>query len=65
MAGRRLAARDDFRLIVIRPVVEAGSKPGAACFAASSSCAALAAAALNSSASRSSRAFRAFCSVAV
>ena len=35
MAGRRLAAWDDFRLVVIRPVVEAGSKPGAACFAAS------------------------------
>ena len=34
MAGRRLAAWDDFRLVVIRPVVEAGSKPGAACFAA-------------------------------
>ena len=34
MAGRGLAAWDDFRLIVIRPVVEAGSKPGAACFAA-------------------------------
>jgi len=35
MVGRRLAAWDDFCLIVIRPVVEAGSKPGAACFAAS------------------------------
>ena len=35
MVGRRLAARDDFRLVIIRPVVEAGSKPGAACFAAS------------------------------
>ena len=34
MAGRRLAARDDFRLVVIRPVVEGDSKPGAACFAA-------------------------------
>ena len=34
MVGRRLAAWDDFRLIVIRPVVEAGSKPGAACLAA-------------------------------
>ena len=34
MAGRRLAAWDDFRLVVIRPVVEADSKPGAACFAA-------------------------------
>ena len=35
MVGRRLAAWDDFRLVVIRPVVEAGSKPGAACLAAS------------------------------
>ena len=35
MIGRRLTARDDFRLIIIRPVVEAGSKPGAACLAAS------------------------------
>ena len=35
MAGRRLAAWDDFCLIVIQPVVEAGSKPGATCFAAS------------------------------
>ena len=35
MAGRQLAAWDNFRLVVIRPVVEAGSKPGAACFAAS------------------------------
>ena len=34
MAGRRLAAWDDFRLVVIRPFVEAGSEPGAACFAA-------------------------------
>ena len=34
MAKRRLAAWDDFRLVVIRPVVETGSKPGAACFAA-------------------------------
>ena len=34
MIRRRLAARDDFRLVVIRPVVEAGSKPGAAYFAA-------------------------------
>ena len=34
MAGRRLAAWDDFRLVVIRPIVEAGSKPGAASFAA-------------------------------
>ena len=35
MAGRRLAAWDDFRLVVIPPVVEADSKPGAACVAAS------------------------------
>ena len=35
MVGRRLAAWDDYRLVVIRPVVEAGSKPGAACLAAS------------------------------
>ena len=35
MIGRRLAARDDFRLIIVRLVVEAGSKPGAACLAAS------------------------------
>ena len=34
MAGRRRAAWDDFRLVVIRPVVEAGSKTGAACLAA-------------------------------
>ena len=34
MAGRRLAAWDDFRLVVIWPVVEADSKPGAACLAA-------------------------------
>ena len=34
MAGRRLTAWDDFRLVVIRPVVEAGSEPGAACLAA-------------------------------
>ena len=34
MIRRRLAARDDFRLVIIRPVVEAGSKPGAACLAA-------------------------------
>ena len=34
MVRRRLAAWDDFRLVVIRPVVEAGSQPGAACFAA-------------------------------
>ena len=34
MVGRRLVARDNFCLIIIRPVVEAGSKPGAACFAA-------------------------------
>ena len=33
-ARRRLAARDDFRLVVIRPVVEADSKPGAASFPA-------------------------------
>ena len=35
VAGCRLAAWDGFRLVVVRPVVEAGSKPGAACFAAS------------------------------
>ena len=35
MARRRLAAWDDFRLVVIRLVIETGSKPGAACFAAS------------------------------
>ena len=34
MAGCRLVAWDDFRLVVIWPVVETGSKPGAACFAA-------------------------------
>ena len=34
MARRRLAAWDDFRLVVIRPVVKAYSKPGAACLAA-------------------------------
>ena len=34
MARRRLTAWDDFSLIVVRPVVEADSKPGAACFAA-------------------------------
>ena len=34
MARRRLAAWDDFRLVVIRPVVEADPKPGAACLAA-------------------------------
>ena len=34
MARRRLAAWNDFRLIVVRPVVEADSKPGAACLAA-------------------------------
>ena len=34
MARRRLAAWDDFRLVIVRPVVEADSKPGAACFAA-------------------------------
>ena len=34
MVGCRLVAWDDFRLVVIWPVVEAGSKPGAACFAA-------------------------------
>ena len=34
MARRRPAAWDDFSLIVVRPVVEADSKPGAACFAA-------------------------------
>ena len=31
---RRLAARGDFRLIVVRPVVKGDSEPGAACFAA-------------------------------
>ena len=35
MARRRLTAWDDFSLIVVRPVVEADSKPGAACLAAS------------------------------
>ena len=30
----RLAARDDFGLIVVRPVVKGSSEPGAACFAA-------------------------------
>ena len=35
LIGRRLAARDDFRLVIIWPVIEAGSKPGAACLAAS------------------------------
>ena len=34
MVGRWLAACDNFCLVVIRPVVEAGSKHGAACFAA-------------------------------
>ena len=34
MARRRLAAWDDFRLVVIRPVVEAGSKTRATCFTA-------------------------------
>ena len=34
MARRRLAAWDDFRLVVIRPIVEAGSKTGAAHLAA-------------------------------
>ena len=34
VARRRLTAWDDFSLIVVRPVVEADSKPGAACFAA-------------------------------
>ena len=33
MIGRRLAAWDDCRLVVIRPVIEADSKPGAACLA--------------------------------
>ena len=33
-ARRRLTARDDFGLVIVRPVVEADSKPGAACFAA-------------------------------
>ena len=31
---RRLAARGDFGLIIVRPVVEGDSEPGAACFAA-------------------------------
>ena len=30
----RLAARDDFGLVVVRPVVKGDSEPGAACFAA-------------------------------
>ena len=34
MARRRLTAWNDFSLIVLRPVVKADSKPGAACFAA-------------------------------
>ena len=34
MARHRLAAWDDFSLVVVRPVVEADSKPGAACFTA-------------------------------
>ena len=34
MARRRLAAWDDFSLVIVRPVVEADSKPGAACLAA-------------------------------
>ena len=34
MVGRRLTARDDFGLVVVRPVVEADSMPGAACFPA-------------------------------
>ena len=34
MAGCRLAAWDDFRHVVVWPVVEAGSKPGAACLTA-------------------------------
>ena len=34
MARRRLTAWDDFSLVVVRPVVEADSEPGAACFAA-------------------------------
>ena len=34
MARRRLAAWDDFSLVIVRPVVKADSKPGAACFAA-------------------------------
>ena len=33
MGGRRLEVWDDFCLVVIRPVVEAGSQPEAACFA--------------------------------
>ena len=35
LIGCRLAARDDFDLIVVRPVVKGNSKPGAACFTAS------------------------------
>ena len=34
MAKRQLTAWDDFSLVVVRPVVEADSKPGAACLAA-------------------------------
>ena len=34
MARRRLTAWDDFSLVVVRPVVEADSKPGAASLAA-------------------------------
>ena len=34
MARRRLAAWDDFRLVIVWPVVKADSKPGAACLAA-------------------------------
>ena len=34
MARRRPAAWDDFHLVIVRPVVEADSKPGAACLAA-------------------------------
>ena len=34
VARRRLAAWDDFILVIVRPVVEADSKPGGACLAA-------------------------------
>ena len=33
MARRRLAAWDDFSLVIVRPVVKADSKPGAAVLA--------------------------------
>ena len=34
-SGCRLAARNGFGFILVRPVVKGGSEPGAACFAAS------------------------------